>query len=157
MKEKEEEIWREEEFFVWMAKLWWKIFGGKSIRRIWWILFVKVSISLKLKKFERKTLISLPFHSIPSYTKSSFPFVYLPFLFLPPLSFLSKIIFHSVKIFLISFTLMLTSCFLIFFIPSPYFIITFYIKINCVLHSYISFNCILHSHLSFIWYCPHNL
>ena len=38
-----------------------KRFGRKEIERILWILFVKVSISPKLEKFEGITLIFLPF------------------------------------------------------------------------------------------------
>ena len=61
-----------------------KEFGGEGIERIWWILFVKVTISPKLERYEGKTLISLPFPSIPSYTnKSYFPSISLPFVFLP--------------------------------------------------------------------------
>ena len=77
------------------SKMGGKEFKGEEIKRIKWIFFVKVLISLKLKRFERKTPISLHFSSIPSYTnKSYFPFIFLPFLFLPSL-FIPSLLFLS--------------------------------------------------------------
>ena len=49
-----------------------KKFEGKRIRRIWYLLFIKVPISLKLERFKEKALISLPFPFIPSYTNKSY-------------------------------------------------------------------------------------
>ena len=77
-----------------------KGFGGE---RFGWMVFVKISIFPKLKRFERKTCISLPFPS-PLNKQELLPYHFfsLPFPSLPSISFtffcLQVVIQTSVKV-----------------------------------------------------------